>query len=154
MSTQNSDQSWIKPILGGVLGIGAYGLVKYERQEKWTLKGAVGAFLGGAVIFPLAEPGIRKVAENFKHLPPPQPKMPPVKYSPPSSFSKWDLDRKLSELLKKLTELEEMTRNFHQEEKALPVSQMDKIWQSTLVPGSVILIIGKRGSGKSALRVV
>jgi len=57
----------------------------------------------------------------------------------------------LEKLWEKLTELEKMTKSFHQEKKTSPVSQMDKIWQSILVPGSVILIIGKRGSGKSAL---
>jgi len=71
MSTQNSNQFWIKLILGGLFGIGVYGLVKCERQEKWNAKGAVGAFLSGAVTFPLVEPGIRKIAENVKNLPPP-----------------------------------------------------------------------------------
>jgi len=146
MSVQNSNQSWIKLIFGGILGMGTYGLLKHERQEKWTLKGAVDSFLDGAVVFSSAEPGIRKVA-----VPPPQPKMPPVKYTPPGFFSKWELDQKLSELLKNLEELEEMTRNFSQEEKAPSVYRMDKVWESILVPGSVVLIIGKRGSGKSAL---
>jgi len=146
MPVQNSNQFWIKLIFGGILGMGTYGLLKHERQEKWTLKGAVDSFLDGATIFSSAEPGKRKVA-----VPLPQPKMPPVKYTPPGFFSKRELYQKLSELLKKLEELEEMTRNFSQEEKALPVYSMDKVWESILVPGSVILIIGKRGSGKSAL---
>jgi len=151
MHGQNSNQNWLRLIIGGLFGIGIYGLVKCERQEKWSLKGAIGSGLGGAIAFPVIEPQIRKAVEIIKNLSPPQSKMSSVKYSPPNSFSKWDIDQKLSELLEKVTELEEMTRNFHQEEKALPVSQMDKIWQSILVPGSVILIIGKRGSGKSAL---
>jgi len=40
---------------------------------------------------------------------------------------------------------------FYKERSINSISKIEESWSSILVPGSVILIIGKRGSGKSAL---
>jgi DNA-binding transcriptional regulator YiaG len=83
----------------------------------------------------------------LKNLPPPPPKISWRAKTLPKCFS----DQRLQDLIRKLTELEQKIDNFYKEQNTSLVSQIEKIWDSILVPGSVILIIGKRGSGKSTL---
>jgi predicted DNA-binding protein (UPF0251 family) len=69
----------------------------------------------------------------------------------PEALPTSNLER-IKELLRKLPEIkEEKSKNLHAKENIPSISCTDKLWQSILAPCSVILIVGKRGSGKSAL---
>lgn len=144
-----SSEKWQKVILGIIIGLGTYGEVKWIRKEKWTWQGAAGSATVGGIGFPFAEPGIRKIIDKLKNLPPPPPYIPPR--SGGDVLTSFPDDKKRL-LVDELTELQDKLSRISRESVVkVPASQPENNWYSILIPESVILIIGKRGSGKSAL---
>ena len=144
-----SDQKWTKVITGILLGLGTYGVVKWVKKEKWTLKGAFGSVTVGGIGFPLTEPAIRKIIEGIKNLPPTPVSTSPIRQDKPPNLATTEKEKllieKLEDLEKKLTGMYQTTKNQER-----PLLSENK-WEAILIPGSIILIIGERGSGKTAL---
>jgi len=98
----------------------------------------------------LAEPGIRKAIDTLKNLPPPPQYI--LSRSGKNNLTSFP-DGKKKLLLDEPAEFQDKFNKIMSRELVVkvPVFQLEENWYSILTPGSVILIIGKRGSGKSAL---
>ena len=144
-----SEQKWTKVVTGVLIGLGIYGTVKWVKKEKWTWKGTFGSVTAGGVGFPLTEPALRKLIEGIKSLPPAPVSTNWLRQDKPPNLATTDrqklLLQKLEDLEKKVTGMYQAKKN--QECPVLPENE----WEAILTPGSVILIIGERGSGKTAL---
>ena len=143
-----SDQEWTKVITGIILGLGIYGTVKWIKEEKWTWKGAFGSGAAGGVAFPLTEPGLKKLIEGINNLSTvPAPtnwlgqdnslRLPTANREKPVKEMHGDVGKKPNEMYPTV------------KDQDFPFLS-DNVWDAILTPGSVILIIGARGSGKSS----
>lgn len=143
-----SEQKWTKVITGILLGLGSYGTVKWIKREKWTWKGAAQSAFAGGVVVPLTEPAIRKLIEGIKNLPPTPVSTSWIRQDKPPNLAITEKEKlfieKLEDLKKKLPGMYQTTKNQER-----PLLSENK-WEAILIPGSVILIIGERGSGKTA----
>lgn len=143
-----SDQKWAKVIAGIATGISIYGWVKCARGEKWTPGGIIGSGLAGGVGLPILEPGIRKLIDKLRSLPP---SSQPVFQA--GNIRSNQQENSPPEIQKKMVAVSQnlpkaiSSSNAH----TLAPSSYRDMWADILAPGSVILIVGKRGSGKSAL---
>ena len=145
---QTNINYWIQGLLGWGLGDLFYLIVKLAKKEKPTLSGLVSSGMAGGIGTPLAVWGIpklmemeRKAQRNYSLRPVAAPSRPSIPLNIVST-----------------QEITPQVENPSPSTKAVPIPHevrqtnfKENPWADILPEGSVTLILGKPGSGKSAL---
>ncbi len=144
-----SNEKWMKVFLGITAGLSIYGLVKVGRKEKWTVKGVLGSAIIGGSAAPLADPVLRELGTHLGRLPP------GTLVQPQGTASNSIVSLPVSGSENAAPSFEEIKEELYHIVVQLPKysspSPLDELrWTSILKPGSVVVVIGKRGSGKTA----
>lgn len=145
---QTNVNYWIQALLGWGVGDLVYLIAKLAKKEKPTLSGLVSSGMAGSIGTPLAVWGIPKLLEVQRQA------------QRNSSFRQVAVPSYAS-MLASITPVDKTTSRVEIPPLCLPATprthevkhtnSKQYPWLDILPPGSVTLIIGKPGSGKSAL---
>lgn len=145
---QTNVNYWIQALLGWGVGDLVYLIAKLAKKEKPTVSGLVSSGMAGSVGTPLAVWGIPKLLEVQRQA------------QRNSSFRQVAVPSYAS-MLASITPVDKTTSRVKIPPPCLPATPRTHEvkhtnpkqypWRDILPPGSVTLIIGKPGSGKSAL---
>lgn len=145
---------WKYCTVGTCIAVAAYGIYKLLKKEEWKLAEVIGSGIAGGSVSSIVAPKLVKLARETQwSLRSEEQKTYPVYSNAPTERAvsydyKDKRGKSLNEVVKKLEMLQDKI------EKATEVTEPTIYtlnWRDIIDTGTVTLIIGKRGSGKTCL---
>lgn len=164
------NQFWQDLLTGVFAALGIYGVYKLVKKENWSPRGAIGSSIVGALTTPAIAPTIRKIVENLKGKQ--QRGVTKPLFLPQGSLDEKRVRNEQNFSSKRLTQpaapvkanpsgeqinrqmvqevVEDVRRKLKDINRRYKRDEFANTWLSILKRGSIILITGRRGSGKSS----
>ena len=151
---EKKQNQWKYCTVGSCIAVAAYGIYKLLKKEEWKLAEVIGSGVAGGSVSSLVAPKLVKLAGETQWSPRSgeQKTYPVYPYAPTERVISYDYKdergRMLNEAVKGLERLQDKL------EKASEVTEPTIYtlnWRDIIDTGTVTLIIGKSGSGKTSL---
>lgn len=145
---------WEYVLAGGSLSIMLYTIHRLVTNTKWRAKEIIPLAVGSVSLAPLVGPKLGNLVRNIVRSLPVQKENIPPYYSPASqkvAISSPSADMPVKQLGKVIEKLELLVKETEKADQAAQTKIHHFKLRDIVEPGTVTVIIGKRGSGKSCL---
>jgi len=152
---ENRQGAWWKyAVVGGSATVAVYGICKFLAKGQWRIKEIVPLTVGSASLAPVVGPKLGDLVRNIARSLPVQKQNISPYYSPASqkvAISSPSADVPVKQLEKVMEKLEFWVKETEKVNQATQTKIHHFKLRDIVEPGTVTVITGKRGSGKSSL---